>query len=91
MSFEKIDCIPKAVNVFDETNYPICNEMEDELKNMKSLMGASYSYTTLMCSHCLDPCKKIKYSFKVKEDLRQDEKSETLRMGLAKVEEINVD
>ena len=70
MSFKKIDC-KKAVNVLGETNYPVCNEMKDELKNMRSFMGASYSYTTLMCSHCLDPCKKIKYSFKVKEDLKK--------------------
>ena len=86
MSFKKIDC-KKAVNVLEETNYPVCNEMKDELKNMRSFMGASYSYTTLMCSHCLDPCKKIKYSFKVKEDLKKrDEKFEIPRMGWAKVD-----
>ena len=64
IEYFKIDCLPRVVNVFDETKLPQCNE-EDGDKYLKTLLSASYQYSTIKCNQCLDPCSKTKYSFKV--------------------------
>ena len=57
----QINCQPRVVNIFDEIKLPVCNQNMSK-KVLDTMFGKPKGQG---CDHCLMPCNRILYNFKV--------------------------